>query len=254
VRVIPVLLLDQGGLVKTIGFKNKIYIGDVVNAIKIFNDKEVDEIVVLDISASKSKSEPNYQIIKDIASECFMPLSYGGGINSLSQMSKIFSIGVEKIVLNQSLLNNRSFISKAIDLYGSQSIVASVDIKTNFFGKYKVYDYIKKKAVYLPVEKYIQHIENIGVGEILVNNVSLDGTRLGPDMQIIKKIDQETTLPIVYCGGVGSFQHIVKMVKAGIRSIGVGSYFILYGRHKAVLINYLTSEKINVLNAIKVNS
>jgi len=237
VRVIPVLLLDQGGLVKTIGFKNKIYIGDVVNAIKIFNDKEVDEIVVLDISASKSKSEPNYQIIKDIASECFMPLSYGGGINSLSQMSKIFSIGVEKIVLNQSLLNNRSFISKAIDLYGSQSIVASVDIKTNFFGKYKVYDYIKKKAVYLPV-----------------NNVSLDGTRLGPDMQIIKKIDQETTLPIVYCGGVGSFQHIVKMVKAGIRSIGVGSYFILYGRHKAVLINYLTSEKINVLNAIKVNS
>jgi imidazole glycerol-phosphate synthase subunit HisF len=188
VRVIPSLLLKGQGLVKTVQFKNEKYIGDPINAIKIFNDKEVDELVFLDITASKEKREPNYKLIHQIAGECFMPLSYGGGITSIEQIQKILSLGVEKVIINTSAALNPNLIKEASNLFGCSTIVVSIDVKKSFFGKNSVYicdgTMNTKKN---PIE-YACLVEHLGAGELLINSIDKDGMMQGYDIDLIKSI------------------------------------------------------------------
>ena len=238
-RVIPVLLLHNKGLVKTIKFKSPKYIGDPINAIKIFNEKEVDELILLDIDASKEKRGPNYKIIEDFASECFMPVCYGGGITTIEQMKKIFSLGIEKIAINTSVINNKQLIIDAVDIFGSQSIVVSIDIKKSFLGQYKIYTHHNKKRINKPYLEHIKEIESLGVGEILINNVDLDGTLVGYDISLLKDIVNNVNIPVIACGGAGKLDDFKKVKKeSNVSAVAAGSFFVFHGKHKAVLITY----------------
>lgn len=238
-RVIPVLLLQNKGLVKSVKFKNPKYVGDPLNAIKIFNEKEVDELIFLDIDASKKGVEPDYELIKDFASECFMPVCYGGGITHIDQIKKIFTLGIEKISLNHVALKDDNLIKKAVEIFGSQSIVVAVDIKKSLMGKYQIYDHAKKKNLKIPFLDYVKHIENLGAGELLVNNVDLDGTQKGYDIDLLKQVVNYVKIPVIACGGAGKLQDF-KTVKreANVSAVAAGSFFVFQGKNNAVLITY----------------
>jgi cyclase len=178
-RVIPVLLLQKKGLYKTIKFSDGKYIGDPINAIKIFNDKQCDELILLDILASRDNSDINYKLIEEIASECFMPLAYGGGINKLEHIEKLLKIGVEKIILNSAVLSDFPFFKSAIEYFGSSTIVASVDIKKNLFGQFAIYSHSKKSIPKTPVFDFLKSLELAGAGELMINAVDLDGLMIG---------------------------------------------------------------------------
>lgn len=247
-RVIPVLLLKKNGLVKTTKFKKGKYLGDPINIVKIFNEKEVDELVILDILASQENKEPNYSLIEDIASECFMPFAYGGGIKNFEQIKRIFSLGVEKVIINTRLDGDNFFLQKAVDFFGSQSIVASVDIKKNFFGRYGIYKHKKNKIITTDVEKYVKSLEKLGVGEIFFNDVDRDGTREGYNLDLMQQLNCMTTLPTVYCGGADSINDIRAASTKGATSLAAGSMFVLRGEHRAVLISYPMYEDLEKLN------
>ncbi|HIQ27994.1 MAG TPA: glycosyl amidation-associated protein WbuZ [Sulfurovum sp.] len=238
-RVIPVLLLQNKGLVKTVKFKNPKYVGDPLNAIKIFNEKEVDELIFLDIDASKKGMEPDYELIKDFASECFMPVCYGGGITNIEQIKKIFTLGIEKISINYFVLKNDELIKKAVEIYGSQSIVVAIDIKKSLMGKYQIYDHTKKKNLKTPFLEYIKHIEELGAGEILINNVDLDGTQKGYDIDLLKQVVNYVKIPVIACGGAGELKDFQTAKKeANVSAVSAGSFFVFQGKHNAVLITY----------------
>lgn len=243
-RIIPTLLVDEGNLVKTQKFKKPQYLGDAINAIKIFNEKGVDEVCVLDISASKNGSGPNMKLLEEMASEAFMPLSYGGGITEISQMKDVFSLGFEKIILNTSMVKDFALITKAVSYFGSQSIVASIDYKTNF-GKERVYinDGIKKTK-YFPLE-LAKYVEKVGVGEILLYSIDRDGTRKGYDINVISKIVDGVKIPVIACGGAGSISDIKKCLdKTHVHAVAAGSIFVFFGVRDAVLINFPTEEEL----------
>lgn len=239
IRVIPILLLKNSGLVKTIKFKDPKYVGDPRNAVKIFNDKEVDELSLLDITASNENRPPNFKIISEIASECFMPLSYGGGITSLEQIRQLFNIGVEKIVLNTYALVNPLFIRQAADQYGSQSIVISLDIRKNFWGKYELYSNSGEKHAKPDPQAFAVQAQELGAGEILVNSIDRDGTMSGYDTELLKKISSIVDIPVIACGGAGKITDFAEAVfNGGASAVAAGSMFVFHGKHRAVLINY----------------
>ena len=242
VRVIPCLLLQDGGLVKTENFKNPRYLGDPINAVKIFNKKEVDELIFIDIQASKNKTEPNWEIIKDLASECFMPLAYGGGISSLDQIRQLLKIGVEKVIINQEAIKNPSFITHAVEHFGSSTIVCAVDIKKNIWGKYEVYDHVKGILTGQSPLDYISKLDKLGVGEVFINNVNREGTFEGIDLDIVKSVINKISIPLIICGGVSSLADILLAAKSGVSGISVGSMFVFQGPHRAVLISYPSYE------------
>jgi cyclase len=237
-RVIPCLLLQNGGLVKTIKFSNPKYVGDPINAIRIFNDKEVDELMVLDIMVSRQKREPDFALIEQYAGECFMPLCYGGGISTLAQARKIFAIGVEKVCLQTSVLANTSLITQISDLYGSQSVVVSVDIKKNWTGRHSLYSASLGKTVSEPWQKFIEKAVVAGAGEILLNAVDLDGTMRGVDLSLINEATKNLAIPLIAVGGVGSLADIKAAVDAGASAVSAGAFFVFHGPHRAVLITY----------------
>lgn len=237
-RVIPSLLLSNNGLVKTIKFKKEIYIGDPINTIRIFNDKEVDELSLIDIHASKNKSGPNFQTIQRITDECFIPLSYGGGIRNIEDIKKIFKIGVEKVILNSSAISNPNLINEASKMFGSQSIVVSVDIKKDFFGKLNIIKPDNNKKISISVNDYILDMQDRGAGEILVNDINRDGVMQGMNLDFIKNISKKLQIPLIAAGGVGDLQHIKEGIDAGASAIAVGSFFVFNGPLKAVLISY----------------
>ena len=248
-RIIPSLLLSNGGLVKTTNFKNPKYVGDPINAIRIFNEKEVDELLVLDIDASRKKKPPNYSLIEEFASECFMPLAYGGGISSCEQASKLFQIGVEKIVIQTAIFKNSNLLKELVCEFGSQSIVASVDIITNFWGNTVLYSYVKKNKLKMPWLQFAEKSVKAGVGEILLNSVDKDGTMQGMDLNSIKTACSNLEVPIVAVGGVGSLSDIKEAFKVGASAVSAGSFFVFNGPHKAVLITYPSPEDVNeILN------
>ncbi|PLY10472.1 MAG: imidazole glycerol phosphate synthase subunit HisF [Arcobacter sp.] len=246
-RVIPVLLLKNNGLVKTIKFKKNQYIGDPINAIKIFNEKEVDELIFLDIEATKHNKEPNYEIIKSIASECFMPVCYGGGITTVEQIKKIFQLGIEKVSLNSSILNKTDLLKHAVEAFGSQSIVVSVDVKKNLFGKYCLYNHVRKKIEKVNLNEYLKKIEEMGAGEILLNNVDLDGTQLGYDVELIKYVINDLNVPMIYCGGAKDLSDFKVAKELKVSGVAAGSMFVFHGKHKAVLITYPAYKKLKIL-------
>ena len=239
VRVIPTLLLRNAGLVKGAQFQNHKYIGDPINAVKIFNEKEVDEIVFLDISATEEARGPNYDLIKDIASEAFMPFSYGGGISSVDQIEKLFSIGVEKVIINSEAYNNPLLITEASSIAGSQSIVVSIDVKKSFFGKYEVFiNNGTKNTKQNPIE-YALKMQALGAGELIICNISNEGMETGFDNKLLNKICSSVDIPVVASGGAGSLSDFADAYHHGhVSAVAAGNMFVFYGRHKAVLITY----------------
>jgi cyclase len=245
-RVIPVLLLRNKGLVKTIKFQEHKYIGDPFNAVKIFNEKEVDELTFLDIDASKENREPPYDYLKDIASECFMPLGYGGAVKSIDQIKRLIQSGIEKIIINHQALENPNFVKTATDTFGSSTIVGALDIKKNFFGNYQIYSHVKKATINLDPVKHAQNLQALGVGELFVNNVDLDGMMKGYDLNIIRKITEAINVPVIACGGAGSVNDIEKVInEAKAAAAAAGSMFVFHGKHRAVLITYPEYQVLN---------
>jgi len=238
-RYIPCLLLKDKGLVKSINFKKYKYIGDPLNAVKIFNEKEADELMFIDIEASKKKKEIDYKLLEKIANQSFMPLCYGGGIKTIQQMKRIFYIGYEKISLNTIALNDLSIVKKASETFGSQSVVITVDIKKNLFGKYQIFSHTKKKVLRIPFLEYIKKVIKNGAGEIVINNVDRDGKMNGFDLKLMRQISDVVDIPIIALGGAGKFQDMTDVIKlSNISAAAAGSLFVYQGPNKAVLINY----------------
>lgn len=237
-RVIPALLLKNSGLVKTHKFKDPKYVGDPINAIRIFNDKEVDELMVLDIVASKEGKEPDYRMIELFAGECFMPLCYGGGIRTLKQADRIFNMGVEKISIQSSFFEDLELIRQVADKYGSQSVVISVDIKRNLIGKAKLYRSATLENVKEDWKLFLTRAVEAGAGEVLINSVDKDGTLSGPDLDLIREANRELDVPLIALGGISSLEDIRQAVHAGASAVAAGSFFVFHGPHRAVLITY----------------
>lgn len=240
IRVIPTLLIENGNLVKTIRFKKPKYIGDPINAVKIFNTKEVDELVLIDIS--KNKNELNFNLISEIVSEAFMPVAYGGGIKNLSQIEKLFKIGVDKIIINSHAFINPELIKMASLTYGNQSIVLSVDIKKDFFNKKHIYINNGKKKIKGDYLGIIENISNQGAGEIILNSIDHDGMMNGYDYEIIKNVSNKLNIPLVCLGGAGKKEDLLNGIENGASAVAAGSLFVFSGIHKAVLISYIKSE------------
>jgi imidazole glycerol-phosphate synthase subunit HisF len=238
-RVIPCLLLKNNGLVKSVKFKNPTYVGDPINAVKIFNDKEVDELLFIDIEASRQKRGPNFDFIVKISREAFMPFGYGGGIRNLDDVKALMRLGVEKVSINSYNFENPDFLTAAADICGSQSVVAAIDVKKDLFGNYKVYNYVDGKNARLNPVEFAQMVEQKGAGEILLNSVDRDGTFTGYDIELIKKVTAAVNIPVVALGGAGCMDDFVKAVQEGHASaVAAGSFFVFYGPHRAVLITY----------------
>jgi cyclase len=244
-RVMPCLLLNNGRLVKTIKFKNPAYVGDPVNAIKIYNEKEVDELILVDISATVESRKPPFDVIEEVASECFMPLTYGGGIRSLDDIKTIFNLGVEKVAINSYAVDNPDFIKEAALRFGSQSIVISMDVKKNILGKYTVYSHSGKKSAHVDPVSHAAAMQTMGAGEILLNSIDRDGTMQGYDTNLIKQVADSVDIPVVALGGAGSVDDLVDAVKSGGASaVTAGSLFVYQGKNKGVLINFPIREEL----------
>ena len=245
VRVIPVLLIQNGGLVKSIKFKNHQYVGDPINAVKIFNEKEVDEIAIIDISATKEKRKPNIDQIRDIAGEAFMPLSYGGGITTIEEVKELLYQGCEKVILNSSALDNLDLIKKIANQFGSQSVVVSIDVKKDWFGKYRLYRNNGTKKTDLNVVLFAKKVEQAGAGEILLNSIDNDGTYNGYDIALTKLVAEAVEIPVVAIGGASKVSDFVEVTSKGEASaVGAGSMFVFQRPHQAVLITYPSQEEL----------
>lgn len=244
-RVIPVLLLKNVGLVKTQKFKDPKYVGDPINAVKIFNEKEVDELIFLDITASIEKKKPNLKLLNEIATECFMPLCYGGGIKSIDDIKSIINAGVEKVALNSIAVESPDFVKKAADVFGSSTIVVSLDLKKNFWGKKNIYTYSGTKNTGIDPVKFAVEMQKNGAGELLINSIDKDGTMNGYDYELIRQISKEVDIPVIACGGAGNLQHLKQAYDAGASALAAGSMFVFHGPHRAVLINYPSQKELH---------
>ena len=244
-RVIPALLLKGQGLIKTVKFKDPKYLGDPINIVRIFNDKEVDEIVLLDITATPENRGPQFDLLKDITSEAFIPLAYGGGIRSMDDIRKLLSIGIEKLIMNTSAVENPSLIRETADHAGSQAVVVSMDVKKNFLGKYEVYTHCGQKKTGLDPVQHAIDVEKMGAGEILINSIDCDGTMQGYDINLVRKVADSVQVPVVACGGAGNLSHIAEVIKNGHASAAAaGSMFVFQGPLRGVLISYPTPKEI----------
>jgi len=244
-RIIPCLLIHNKGLVKTVNFKNPKYVGDPINAVKIFNEKEVDELIVLDIDATKENRGPNLKMIKSLANECRMPFCYGGGITTVEQAVKIISLGAEKVALSYSALNNISLCQEIGDIIGNQSVVVVLDVKKKkIFGGYDIYTHNGSKKSNWKLNDLISKLEEIGIGEIVINSIDNDGLMQGYDLPLIESIREKCSMPITVIGGAGSIQHIKDLIsKFKIIGAAAGSLFVFKGKYKAVLISYPNREE-----------
>ncbi len=239
-RLIPCLLVQNGGLVKTVNFGEPKYVGDPINAVRIFNEKQVDELIVLDIDASVKRVEPNYQLISYIASECRMPLCYGGGVRTVAQIEKIISLGVEKVAVSSAAVENPTLISDAASRVGSQSVVVVIDVKkTGLLRRYEIVTHNgTRKTNFNPVE-FVKRMAELGAGEIVVNSVDRDGEMKGYDLDLVEQIRQAVHLPLTVLGGAGSLLDVEALInRYGIVGAAAGSLFVFKGKYRAVLINY----------------
>jgi len=247
-RIIPVLLLKGKGLVKTVRFKKPRYIGDPMNAVKIFNDLKTDELVFLDITASKENRTISVDLVKDIGDEAFMPFGVGGGVNSIDHIESLLKAGAEKIILNTSAYNNIQLVKEASNIFGSQSIVVALDVKKTFFSKYECW--IRdgsENTKSLPVE-LAKRAEDLGAGELIINSIDLDGLMTGYDISLIKSISDIVSIPVVACGGAGNLEHLkTGYFEGNAHALAAGSMFVYHGPRNAVLINYPSKEDLKKL-------
>lgn len=240
-RIIPSLLVHENGLVKTVNFKNPKYVGDPINAVRIFNDKGVDELAVFDIDATVLGKEPNYSLIERLASQSMMPLCYGGGVKTVEQAQRIFSLGIEKIALSSAVLQNPKLITDISERVGAQSVIVVLDVKKKILGGYEVYTHNGKKATGINPFKFAEDAQELGAGEIVINSIDKDGLMKGYDLDLIAKVREKITVPMTVLGGAGSLEDIEKVIdKHGVIGVAAGSLFVFKGPYKAVLINYPT--------------
>lgn len=244
-RVFPVLLLKDGGLVKTIQFRQPKYVGDPLNAVRIFNDKEIDELVILDISAGHANAGPPLALIEQIAGECFVPLCYGGGIRTMQDVQELFRIGVEKVSLNTAAVENPELIREASDRFGSQSIVVSIDVKHDWLRRCRAYVRGGTRCSNMdPVALALQSVQQ-GAGEILLTSIERDGTGRGYDIELVRSLSAAVNVPVVACGGAATLEDIRAVLReGGASAAAAGSMFVFHGRHRAVLISFPTPEVI----------
>lgn len=235
----PCLLYDGKSLVKTVQFKNPAYIGDPVNAIKIFNEKEVDELVLLDINATREKRRINYSAIQTFASECFMPFSYGGGVKTLDDFKQLFKVGVEKVIVNSLLFSDPAIVQQAAKIFGAQSIIASIDVKTNFFGKRKIFSYAGYETKFSVLD-FCNFVEaEVGVGELMLTSVDREGTWLGYDFELLKEVVSAVHIPVIACGGAGEVAHLKKaLYEMNANAAALGSMAVYQKKGMGVLINF----------------
>ncbi len=239
-RVIPCLLVSNNGLVKTTRFSHPAYVGDPNNAIRIFNEKEVDELIVLDIEASKTRGGPNLRLIEEFAGECYMPVTYGGGIRSVSDAADVLSLGVEKVSLQSGVIETPTLITDIASRFGSQAVVASVDVVSAGKGRPKVrrYSQLRQQPPWL---SWLKTLQDRGAGEILLTDVDREGTQAGINTNLIQQASSAVQVPLIAHGGVASLSDIQSAINAGASAVAAGSFFVFYGPHRAVLISYLSS-------------
>lgn len=243
-RVIPCLLLRGQGLVKTIKFNNPTYVGDPINAVRIFNDKEVDELIFLDITATIEKRPPRLDVISDIATECFMPFGYGGGIQDIETASKILKLGSEKVIFNSSA-TDLNLLREAADVFGSQSVIVSIDVSRSRRGKCQVFTHSGTVNTKMNPVQFAREVETAGAGEIILNSIDRDGTMEGYDIPLLKSVTESVNIPVVACGGAGSLSHFQEAkLKGGASAVAAGSMFVFTGPHRAVLISYPTQDEL----------
>jgi len=237
-RVIPTLLIKGKGLVKTVKFKSPRYIGDPINAVKIFNDLESDEIIFLDITASTEGRTILPDLVKNIGDEAFMPFAVGGGIRTVDHAKELIAAGAEKVVLNTIVPKKYKLVDDIAKVYGNQSVVVSIDTKKNMFRKYKVYTHGGSKSTKLDPVEHAINSENAGAGEIFINTISSDGIMTGYDYDIIEAVSEAVNIPVIACGGAGNYEHFKLAVDSGASAVAAGSMFVYHGPRNAVLINY----------------
>jgi cyclase len=237
-RVMPVLLLRGRGLVKTTAFRNPVYLGDPVNVIRIFNDKEVDELTLLDIEATRQQRGPNLPLLREIASECFMPLGYGGGITSVDQVKQLLAIGIEKVVINSRAAEDPALVTAAADQAGSQSVVVSIDVKRRLFGGPRVMTRAGTHDTGADPVAYAQAMQARGAGELIVNSIDRDGTMQGYDLELVRRVAAAVDIPVVACGGASGVADLGRAVAAGASAVAAGAMFVFQGAHRGVLISF----------------
>jgi cyclase len=243
-RVIPVLLHAKDGLVKTYQFEKPTYVGDPTNAVRIFNQKQVDEILMLDITRSKLNLGPDYELVRKVASECFMPLSYGGGIRNLSDAKELFELGVEKLAIQSAVVSNPNLITQIANFTGSQSISVSIDVLEIGRGDYRVYHASTKKILKTPLVKLISQVQDLGAGELIITAVMHEGTMQGYNLDLIRFVKEVSSVPIVAHGGAGRIEDFAKAISAGAGAVAAGSFFVFRGPRKGVLITYPNYEEL----------
>ena len=243
-RIIPSLLIHEKGLVKTKNFKKPRYVGDPINAVRIFNEKEVDELAIFDIDATLYKNEPDYDLIEKIASQSRMPICYGGGVKNVDQAQKISSLGIEKIAISSAAIDDPNLIAEMAKCIGKQSVVVVLDVKKRLLGGYDVFTHNGKKKRDVSVAKFIKEVDELGAGEIIINSIDRDGEMKGYDLNLIDKIRSITSLPLTILGGAGNLSHLKSVTeKYPIIGLAAGSMFVFKGKYKAVLINYPSREE-----------
>jgi len=238
-RITPCLLIRNKGLVKTVKFKPFKYIGDPINAVKIFNEKEADELIVLDIDATSKGLEPDFSLIKKLAAECRMPLCYGGGIKTVENAIRIIKLGVEKVAISSAFIKNSNLLTEIITEIGSQSVVVILDVKKTIFGKYEVYINNGQTSTGQSPVDLAQKAEKFGAGEVVINSIDNDGVMGGYDLSLASKVRKAVDIPISVMGGAGSLKHMGELIKlCGVVGVAAGSFFVFKGSLRAVLINY----------------
>lgn len=246
-RVIPCLLMRSAGLVKTVRFKDARYIGDPINAVRIFNEKEVDELVFLDIGCAGARRPPDFELLADIASEAFMPFAYGGGITSIEQVKRLYGLGVEKVILNTAAADQPQLVSQAAAQAGSSGVVVSIDVRRNWMGKYSVCVDGGARDLKREPAAYARDMEQLGAGELLLNAIDRDGTMDGYDLELVRRVCEAVSIPVVAAGGAGSLSHFRQAADAGASALAAGSMFVFHGKHNAVLITYPEYEELERL-------
>jgi cyclase len=245
----PCLLLENGGLVKTVKFKDGQYVGDPLNAVRIYNQKEVDELVVFDISCTAAREPINFELVEKIASQCFMPVCYGGGVSSLQDFKALFNLGIEKVSVSSLLFDDPGVVRQAVDIYGSQSIIATIDVhKPVFRSKYIIKTHSGNMKRPIPLSAIVAYCEDLGIGEIIINNINQDGTWEGFDIDLLKDLTANATVPVVAVGGAGSLDDIQAAVRdGGASAVCIGSMAVFQSKGMGVLIKFPKSSELEKL-------
>ncbi len=244
-RVIPCLLLEHRRLVKTVKFRDANYIGDPINALKIFNEKAVDEVLILDRKASSNKTGPDFHFVQTLAEQCFMPMAYGGGVRDLKDIRRLFETGVEKVSVNTLAFDNPRIVREAVRCFGSQSLIGAMDVKRNLFGQYTVYTKRGRHNTNISPARYARYLEKLGVGEIFLNNISRDGMMCGYDLGLLHDVCPQMKIPVTVCGGAGKLQDFKDAITdGGANAVAAGSLFVYHGSRQSILINYPDSDVI----------